>query len=54
MSGMDVQRDRPDEIGDDIKNRLEVLKLDDKWYDDFKILKQLPSNEPAIEAKTET
>ena len=46
---MDVHPDKGEESSNDIEKRLEGLRLDDKWYDDFRILKRLDQTEPATE-----
>ena len=46
-SNMDVQPARQEESSNDVEKLLEGLKLDDKWYDDLKVLKQLDQTEPA-------
>lgn len=51
---MELPANKRDEIGNDIEKRLEGLNLDDKWYDDFRILKRLDQTEPATEEKSET
>jgi hypothetical protein len=52
-SEMDLPSKNQEEVTqDDIDKRLEGLKLDDKWYDDFRIYKRLNQMEPPPKAET--
>jgi hypothetical protein len=47
LAQMDISHDDEEEVGFDIQKHLEDLKLDDKSYDDLKILKRLEKSEPS-------